>query len=141
DEQDGQDLQEVREGRRILERMRRVHVEEAAAVRAELLYGDLPRGGAPREPLLGHGIAVRVGRRFDELRGLVGAESLDDSLRDLDEREDQGEGEENVESAARQVDPEVAEVATRALSKAANERNEGHHSGRSRDEVLNRECE
>ena len=83
--------------------MRRVHVEEAAAVGAELLDGNLRRGGPHREHLLGHGLAVRVGRRFDELRGLVGAEVLDDPLRDLNEREDQGEREENVESAARQL--------------------------------------
>ena len=52
DQQDRQHLEEVRERRRILERMRRVDVEEAAAVRAELLDRDLARGRAERQRLL-----------------------------------------------------------------------------------------
>ena len=51
-QQDGQHLEEVGQRRRIFERMRRVHIEEAAAVRAELLDRDLARGGSEWNRLL-----------------------------------------------------------------------------------------
>ena len=49
DQQDREQLEEVRERRRVLERMRRVHVEEAAAVGAELLDRDLRGRRADRQ--------------------------------------------------------------------------------------------
>ena len=52
DQQDREHLDEVRQRRRVLERMRRVDVEEAAAVRAELLDRDLRGGRAHGEQLL-----------------------------------------------------------------------------------------
>ena len=53
DQQDRQHFQEVGQRRRVLERMRRVDVEEPAAVGAELLDGDLRRRRAHRQSLLG----------------------------------------------------------------------------------------
>ena len=51
-QQDRQHLEEVRQRRRVLERMRRVDVEEPAAVGAELLDRDLAGGGSQRDGLL-----------------------------------------------------------------------------------------
>ena len=51
DQQDRQHLEEVRERRRVLERVGRVDVEEAAAVGAELLDRDLRGGRADGEGL------------------------------------------------------------------------------------------
>ena len=53
DEEDLEHLQEVGQRRRVLERMRRVGVEEAAAVGADLLDGLLARDRAHRDGLLG----------------------------------------------------------------------------------------
>ena len=52
DQQDRQDLRHVRGDGRVLERMGRVHAEEAAAVGAKLLDRDLRRGGAAGDDLL-----------------------------------------------------------------------------------------
>ena len=85
DQQDREHLEEVRERRRVLERMRGVHVEEAAAVRAELLDRDLARGRPERQRLLVPARTVtgaRAARRLvrhldrhglDELHRPVGA--------------------------------------------------------------------
>ncbi len=54
DQQDREHLEEVRERRRVLERMGRVHVVEAAAVRAELLDRDLRGHRAERDLLRRH---------------------------------------------------------------------------------------
>ena len=58
DQQDREHLEEVRERRRVLERVRGVHVEEPASVGAELLDGDLARGRPERDRLLGHLLAL-----------------------------------------------------------------------------------
>src|SRR5258705_12101404 len=98
--------------------MRRVHVEEAAAVGPELLDRDLRRGRPYRDDLLGqlgllgrglplrveHGLAVLVDDRLvvlarlhDGRRG-VRLERLHDTLRDEDQRRDEGGWQEDVES-------------------------------------------
>ncbi len=59
DEQDRQQFHEVRERRRVLERMRGVGVEEAAAVGAQLLDGHLGCRGPDGDALRGHDVAVR----------------------------------------------------------------------------------
>ena len=159
DHEDRQHLEEVRERRRVLERVRRVDVEEAAAVRAELLDGDLRRRRTHRDELLRHGRRLRlrlsavvehrvaVGvlhrgrrrRRLNERHGAVGIEVLDHALRDEDQREHQRQRQEDVERGAHEVDPEVAEVLDLTLAEAADERDErGHARGRGH-EVLHRE--
>ena len=130
DGEDRQHLEEVRERRRVLERVRRVGVEEAAAVGAELLDGLL-RGDRPLGDRLGGAL-----ERLD-LRGRV--EVLDDALRDEQQRADDADRQQDVEEAAREVDPEVAELARRAARQAADEGDGDRHAHRGRDEVLARE--
>ena len=71
-DEDQEDVHEVREAVRALERVGRVGVEEAAAVRAELLDGHLRRDRTLRD---------RLRRAFDRLRDRVRVEVLDGALR------------------------------------------------------------
>ena len=77
--------------RRILEGVRAVRVEEAAAVGAELLDGFLRGDRALRDRLR----AGPSSRRHDVVR----LEVLDDSLRDEHQRDDDADGQQNPEQA------------------------------------------
>ena len=121
DQQDREHLEEVRERRRVLERVRGVHVEEAAAVGAELLDRDLRGRGPQREDLLGDaalpsGVRDRlvVLGQLDDRDLRVGAKCLHHALRDQDQREDDRERQQDVERGPGQVDPEVADGARRS---------------------------
>ena len=93
---------QVRERRRALERVRRVGVEEAAAVRAQLLDGFLRRHRPLRD---------RLRRAFDRLRHRVRMEVLNDALRAENKRGDDGDRQQDVQRRAGQVHPEVADRA------------------------------
>ena len=60
DREDREHLDEIGDGGRVFERMRRVHVEETAAVGAELFDDDLRRRRSERDDLLGDRLAVGV---------------------------------------------------------------------------------
>ena len=127
DDHDQQHLDEVREPAGVLERHRRVDVEEAAAVRAELL-DDLLRGdGTEREGRLaaGHGRHVDVGR-----------ERLDDALGDEHERADDADRQQDVEHGPDQVLPEVAQRGRAPPREAADDGGQHGHADRGRGEVL-----
>ena len=130
DEQDEQHLDEVRERGRVLERHRAVHVEEAAAVGAQLLDRDLRGGRAEREGLVG-ALEGRVGH--------VAAERLDHALRDEHERPDEGERQQDVEQRAGEVLPEVAELLRAAAREAADHGGQHRHADRRGHEVLHRQ--
>jgi len=59
-DRDGQQLEKVREGSRILERVCRVDVEEAASIGAEILDGLEGGDGAQRDDLLGEPRLLRL---------------------------------------------------------------------------------
>ena len=100
DREDRPHLEQVGQRARVLERMRRVGVEEAAAVGAELLDGVL-RGDRPlRDDLLG---------AFQRRRLGVGVEVLRHAADDQHQRDDDRERQQDVEHAAGQIDPEVAD--------------------------------
>src|ERR1019366_6218019 len=94
-------LPEVAPGRRVLEGMRGVGVEESAAVRAELLDRLLARHGSHGEDLL-H--ALDRGDR-DIVR-----EVLDHTLLDEEQRDQRRNRQEEIEGSADEVDPEIAET-------------------------------
>jgi hypothetical protein len=73
---------------RVLERDGGVRVEEAAAVRAELLDRDLRRGRAARDRLSGP---------LERVRRRVAAERLHDALGDQDRADDQRERQQDVD--------------------------------------------
>ena len=161
DQQNGQDLEKVRQRRGVFERVRRVDVEEAAPVGPELLDGDLRRGGSHRDDLLGerrllglgltlvveHGLAVLVGLGLVIARGLdhsdlgIRRERLDDALRDEGQAPDDGQGKQDVDRRAREIHPEVADGLGRAARESADERHQDGHAAGGGHEVLDGERE
>src|SRR5215831_4181097 len=90
--------------------MRGVGVEEAAAIGAEHLDGDLRGDRTNRDGLLGALQRSRVNER---------PESLRDALPDQKQCVRNADREKNVERAARHIDPETADRANRMPGKAA----------------------
>ena len=115
---------------RVLERVRGVGVEEAAAVGAQhlddFLRGDRPLG----DHLLG---ALERGRLG------VGAEILRHALPDEEQADDDADRQQDVERAAGEIDPEVADALGRAPGEAADQRDRQRDAGRGRDEVVHGE--
>ena len=113
-------------GRRVLEGMGRVGVEEAAAVGAQLLDGDLAGGRPDGDGLLRHDGRVRGPERLDQLGDRIGTPRLHHALRHEQQGPHQRERQQHVERGAGQVDPEVADGALLRAGKAADQ---GHHHG------------
>ena len=128
--EDRDHLHEIRQRGRILERVRGVGIEEAAAIGAQHLDRDLGSDRADRDGLLG----ALQRRRVD-----VVAQGLRDALPDQEQRVDHADRQQHVERAARHVDPEIADGAHRGAREAADQRNREHNAGRSRQEVLVRQ--
>ena len=127
---DGEDrdhLHEVRQRGRILERVRRVGVEKAAAVGAEHLDGDLRGHRADRDRLLG---------AFERGRVDVGPDRLRDALPDQEQRVEDADGQQDVERAAGDIDPEVTDRLGRRAGEPAHQRDREHNAGRRRQEIL-----
>ena len=125
-QQDGEHLEPVGQRRGALERMGGVGVEEAAAVVAHLLDPLLGRDRADGDGLLralerGHGR-----RRVPRLRH---------ALPDQDQRADDADRQQDVEDAAGQVHPVVAERLAAAPHQAADQRDGHGQAGRRRREV------
>jgi len=75
-------------------------------------------------------------------RGLhIGAERLRDALPDQEERVDDADRQQDVERAAGDIDPEVADRPDGCAREAADQRDREHDTGRRRQEVLVREAE
>ena len=125
-----EELEVAGERRRALERDGRVRVVEAAAVRAEVLDGDLRRDRATRDQLLA---------ALERRRRRVPREGLHDALRHEHERGDEREREEDVGDRSIEVDPEVAERLRGAAREAADHGDQDGHPDSGRDEVLHGE--
>ena len=141
--------------------MRRVRVEEATAVGAEVLDSDLRRGRTEREGLrsdgrfLGHllargvlhriavGVLDRLGRRgrLQQRHVLVSAEVLHDALRGEQQGDDERQRQQHVQRAARQIDPEIADALRGLAHEAADQRDQHGDAGRGRKKVLHRKSE
>ena len=145
-------LDQVGQRRRILERMRAVGVEEAAAVGAEFL-DDLLRGHrALRDGLRGdrvhHRLAAGIDRRLavgvhmlhllrlDQLRRVVGLQVLHHALRHQHQRADDAERQQHPQAAANHVHPEVADGLHLPARDAANEGDRQRDARRRRNEVV-----
>ena len=126
------DLEQVRERRRVLVGVRRVGVERAAAVRAELLDRLLAGERPARDRLLAAGERLHV-------RGAV--ERLHDAARDEHHADDERDRDEHVERAAHEVGPEVADAAALGAAEAAHERDRHRHADGGGDEVLHRQAD
>ncbi|MCY1404288.1 hypothetical protein D9M71_194940 [compost metagenome] len=127
DQDDRHQLEQVAPGRRVLERVRRIHAEEAAAVGAKLLDGDLAGCRAERDALpgalQGGGVGVvEIGLRH--------------ALPDQQQRQQQAQRQQSVEGRTGQVDPEVAEILRRLARNAARQRHQHSQADGGADEVL-----
>ena len=120
----------------ILKRMRGVDVEEPAAVGAELLDDDLRRGRPNGDMLLRHGLSVRIRCRLKQRNRLVRPKRLHDALRHQQQGPNQRQRQQDVERAAGQIDPEIADRLRRSPRESANQRHQHRHARRRRNEVL-----
>ena len=100
DHEDQGDFEQVGERVRILERVRRVGVEEAAAVAAHQLDRLLRGDGTRRDDLV---------RAFERSRRRSGGERLGHAERNQREPADHRERQEHVEQRPGLIDPEVAD--------------------------------
>ena len=131
DREDRNHLHEVRQRGRVLERMGRVGVEEAAAIGAEHLDGDL-RGDRPdRDGLL---------RTFQRGRFHIRAERLRNTLPDQEQRVNDADRQQDVERAAGDIDPEIPDGPGRCARKTADQRHGERNPGRCGKEVLVRQA-
>jgi hypothetical protein len=109
----------------------------AKGVRAEHLDRDLGRGGAERDDLIGHCVAVGISGTLEQRDRLVRTERLHHALRNEEHGEDDRERQQDVERAPRQVDPEVADRRGGLSRDATHQRDQNRHARCRADEVLN----
>ncbi|MNV22659.1 hypothetical protein D3C71_1136430 [compost metagenome] len=139
--------------------MRRIGVEEAAAIRAQQLDGFLgghrPHGqglragdggvreraafGVQRRLALCVQAGLVVMHGFDRLNFLVRAEVLDHALTDQRQRQHQGQRQQHIERAADHIGPEVAHGGRAMPGQPADQREQHGDAGGGRDEVLHRQ--
>ena len=115
----------------IFEGMRGIGVEEAAAIGAEHLDGDLRGHRTDRDRLL---------RTFERGGVDIGAERLRHAEPDIDEGQHDAERQQDVERAAGHIDPEIADRLDRGAGKAADQRDRDGDADRGRHEVLHGEA-
>jgi hypothetical protein len=163
DQEDRQHLQEVGDGSGVLVGVRRVGVEEAAAVGAEHLDRQLRGDRAHRELLrrgrlvLHHRPALVVAFRVDQrlavgaehrglpghgLQGLdilVGLQVLDHAQAGQHQREDEGQRQQDPQRRAGEVDPDVADGLRQMAREAAHQRDDDDDAGGRGQEVLHRQ--
>ncbi|MGY3356551.1 hypothetical protein ACVWZK_003214 [Bradyrhizobium sp. GM0.4] len=112
--------------------MRRIGVEEAAAIGAEHLDRDLGGDRADRDGLLG----------TLERGGLdIVTERLRDALPDQEQRIDNTDWQQHIEAAAGDVDPKISDGARRRAREAADQGDRQRDAGCRRQEVLVRQAE
>ena len=132
DQEDRQHLHEVRQRGRVLEGVRGVGIEEAAAIGAQHLDRDLRGHRADRDGLLG----------AFERGGLdIVAERLRHALRDQEQRVDHADRQQHIKRGAGDVDPEIADRAHRRPREAADQRDRERDAGGRRQEILVRQAD
>ena len=130
DRKDREHLEQIGQRRRILIRMRRVGVHEAAAVGAELLDDFLRRDRPLRD---------RLRSALERLRIHVRTEVIRHALPDEKQREDKRERKQHPQRRAREIDPEIADRLGAAPRETANHRRRHRDSRRRRKKVVRRQ--
>ena len=146
-QEDRNHLQQIAQRRRVLERMRRVRIEEPAAVGPQhldrLLRGHRPLRDRLRRHHRRHRFAICACRgyrlRLHQRRRVVGLEVLHHALRHQRQRIHQADRQQHPQRSARQVHPEVAQRLRLAPRDAADERDRQRHAHRRRPEVVRRQ--
>src|SRR5208337_4698966 len=106
-----------------------IGIEETASVGSHHLNDFLGSHGTLRNELLA---ALKRGYLS------VGIEVLRHALPDEDKTHDDGYGQQYVQRAAREIDPEIADSVRRAACEAADKRNRKRNAGRRRNEIMDR---
>ena len=125
--EDRDHLDEIRQRGRVLERMRSIGVEEAAAIGAEHLDRDLGGNRAHGNGLLGAFQRCRINIRPKCLRHTLPHQKQ--GIRNADRNE-------NVERATGHIDPEIADGSCGGTREAANERDCEHNASRCGKKIL-----
>ncbi len=132
DQQDRRQLQQVAQRRGILERMRRVDAEEAAAVGTQLLDGNLAGRRPHRQALLA---ALQGGG------GDVIAEVLRHALPHQQHRQHQAQRQQAVEHGAGDIHPEIAQAVAGLPRQTPAQHHQHRQAHRRADEVLHAKAE
>ena len=119
-------LHEVRQGRRILERVRRIGTEVATTVGSELFDGHLRRRDASGDGLLLSFERCRLGRACERHR-----RSLRNGNRSYEERQ----GQQDADARARHVDVEVTQLRQLIAAESADDGHQRGHAGGGRHEL------
>ncbi len=110
--------------------MRGVGVEEAAAIGAQLLDRFLPGHGTQGDGLL----------RAFERRGLHrGLQGLRHAGGEKAQRDEKGDGQQDIEGGAGQIDPEIAERRGAGAGEGAGDRQGQGDAGRGGEEIMHRQ--
>ena len=156
DRENRKHLEEIRERRRILERMRRVGVGVTAAIRAEHLDRDLRRHRTLHDVLFGDGlffhhrlVVSALDRlalvvflldldfhRLHQRRLGVTVEILNHPLRHQKDREDEANGQQQVIGHAHEIDPEIADGLGRMARDRPDKRGGDGNAGRGGNEIV-----
>ena len=104
-----------------------VRVGKTTAVGAQHLYGHLRSHGT-----LGNSLSAAL----ESFRGNIGGKILDDPLRDQDEGKEQGKRQQEIETDAGEVHPEVPDGLGFVASNPTHQRCRHRNAGGSRDEIL-----
>ncbi len=131
DQQDEEDLEPVGERVRVLERVGRVGVVEAAAVVAQLLDDFLGRHRPADDGL------VPAGQRGHRV---VGGEVLHHAARDQDDRAEHRQRQQQPQHGPGHVHPEVAEPVGPGPDEPADDRDRDREPDRGGEEVLHRQA-
>ena len=123
-------LHKIADRRRVFERVRRIGVEEAAAIGAEQLDRELRRHRPERDDLFG---------TLDRRRADRCSEGLRHAERDIDQRKHDARGQEQVQRDARDIDPEIADPLGLPPREATDQRERHRKAGRRRQEILHRQ--
>ena len=126
---------------RVFKRMRRVHAEEAAAVRSELLNRNLTRCRALRNDLAGHDGSVRSSNRLKQIDLIVAVKILNDALRSKDDGNNKRQRKQNIDNAPDHIHPEAADAGLLYLDKSADQREQHGDARRGGKKVLHGEAE
>jgi hypothetical protein len=166
-QQNGDHFKKICESVWIFQRMRRVDAQISTAVRAGLLDCDLACGGPHGDELFrddlgalnrlsvfGDGACRRVdfcafyqaavgtdSHRFHKRNRFGGFHVLNHASADKAERQDQIQGQKNIQDGPCQIHPEAAEPRGPDFPEAADEGKQDRDSGSGRDKVLDREAE
>ena len=123
DQEDQEHLEQVRERRRVFERMRGVGVEESAAIGAEHLDRFLRCHRSLRDGLF---------RAFERGRNRIGMQILNHALRAKNQCRNDRDRQQDVQGRPRHVDPEVADGLDRLARESAHQRNRDRRARRPR---------